>query len=75
MCIVNPQNGSWVLFTNITKFTIFRFVIPRFECTCSNILLKSTRLIIKKYFFSIFVISYSYPHHCCSLVIVLDDGV
>ena len=34
ICLVNPQNGSWVLFTKyIAKFTILRFVISRFECT------------------------------------------
>ena len=35
ICLVNPQNGSWVLFTKSQKFTISRFVISRFECTYS----------------------------------------
>ena len=32
ICLVNPQNESWILFTIcIAKFTISRFVISRFE--------------------------------------------
>ena len=34
LSLVNPQNRSWVLFTNyIEKFTNSRFIISRFVCT------------------------------------------